>query len=243
LFARILLPEEHLTMPVLLAVKRAAVIAKFLVTRAGFLYAQRVRGFTIPDEPRFNPESTPLFLDLLRSCRAYLEYGAGGSTVLAARLGKPFVSADTDPHFIRAVRAKVGALLPTQHIVHSDIGLTREWGFPVFGKCPTRRELDAWRAYAEEPWRHVDPANSPDLVLVDGRFRVAAALTSLLHLRDRPDATVLVDDYTARPHYRTIEQFARLVETRDHMALFRPDPAANLAALRAELERHATDFW
>jgi hypothetical protein len=230
-------------MSVLLAVKRAAVTAKFLVTRAGFLYAQRVRGFAVPDEPRFNPDSTPLFRDLLRGCGAYLEYGSGGSTVLAARLGKPFVTVETDPHFLRRVREKVGALRPDQHLLHADIGLTREWGFPVFGKCPTRRELEAWRGYAEEPWRHVDPANGPDLVLVDGRFRVAAALTSLLHLRDRPDATLLLDDYLARPHYRTIERFARLVETRDHMALFRPDPTTDLDALRAELERHATNFW
>jgi hypothetical protein len=53
----------------------------------------------------------------------------------------------------------------------------------------------------------------PDLILIDGRFRVACGLAAAL---EAPDATVLVHDYTFRPDYQILEEFfvvTRKVET------------------------------
>ena len=53
----------------------------------------------------------------------------------------------------------------------------------------------------------------PDLVLVDGRFRVACFLASILYAR--PGCRILFDDYAERSYYHTVTRFvppARMIE-------------------------------
>lgn len=51
-----------------------------------FLYRKRTKGFDVPDEPHFDTEATKMFVDLLKNADRYLEFGSGGSTVVAAKL-------------------------------------------------------------------------------------------------------------------------------------------------------------
>lgn len=186
-----------------------------------FASQHRWMDFTIGDRPWLEDESSAVFLHMLEDSRSYLEYGGGGSTVLAAKLNKPFVSVDTDQHYLAAVRRKIGSLAPHQHLVHANIGWTRLCGEPVFKSLGARRQKK-WKAYAELPWKFVAPGSVPDLVMVDGRFRVAAALTSCVHLASVPESRVVVDDYAGRPHYQVIENFARLERMAGRMAIFQP---------------------
>jgi hypothetical protein len=185
-----------------------------------FWLVRQTRGFAIPDAPHFDPESTVLFRELITSCTGYLEYGTGGSTVLAHALKKPFVAIDSDRHFLADVGRKLGPLSPQQHLLHADVGVTGPWGVPVCSR-PTAPRLARWRSYAELPWQRALPGT--DLVLVDGRFRVACALASLRHLTKSSDV-LLVDDYAERPEYWVVEKFARLERMVGRMAVFRPMP-------------------
>lgn len=177
--------------------------------------------FEVGDRPWLDEESRPVFQRLLENCGSYLEYGGGGSTVLAAKLNKPFVSVDTDPQYLQAVRRRIGQLAPHQHLVYADIGWTRLCGEPVFKRLTARRRK-SWKAYVELPWQYLAHGSTPDLVMIDGRFRVAAALTSFVHLAHAPGSRVVVDDYAGRPHYRAIEEFARLESITGRMAVFQP---------------------
>jgi hypothetical protein len=170
-----------------------------------------------------------------------MEYGSGGSTVLAARLGIPFISVETDRFFLQAVRKKIGTLSAEQHLLHADIGpIGPQYGAPLF-KTPTDRRLEMWTAYVSLPWRHLEPGLLPDLVMIDGRFRVAAALTSCAHLVDSPESRILVDDYVGRPHYQSIELYAQLVCTYEHMAVFKP-PSRNSPQLQEAIQRFSADW-
>ncbi len=51
-----------------------------------------------------------------------------------------------------------------------------------------------------------------DLVLIDGRFRVACALKCFLHVGS--DCVVAFDDYLDRPHYHVVGQFYETIDTR-----------------------------
>jgi hypothetical protein len=124
--------------------------------------------------------------------------------------------------FSRAVSRKIGALSLNQRIIHVDIGLTGQWGVPLPNRHPSSRRLRKWRLYPEAPWHFVIEAQSPDLVLVDGRFRVASALTSFAKLASLPHAHVLVDDYKDRPHYHVLESHAKLLAMAGRMAIFQP---------------------
>ena len=62
----------------------------------------------------------------------------------------------------------------------------------------------------------------PELVVIDGRFRVACFLASCVSTT-RP-LQILIDDYCDRPNYQVIERFAKPSERVDRMAVFDVEP-------------------
>jgi hypothetical protein len=206
-----------------------------------FLVRRAVRGVAVPDEPHFDEIATPYFLSLIGHCRLYLEYGSGGSTILAAALNKPFVSVDTDRLFLQSVRRKIGGRTSAQRLLHADIGLTGPWGIPFPAGKPSSRRLNKWKAYARTPWPFISQDNPPDLVLIDGRFRVATALTCCAHLSAPSDVKILVDDYTDRPSYHVIERHAKLDRVLGRMAVFRP-LRGDQSALHEAINQYSADW-
>ena len=92
--------------------------------------------------------------------------------------------------------------------------------------------LNRFRDYVHSPWRH--GSLKPDLVLIDGRFRVACFLHSLLAAA--PATPILFDDYTNRPHYHLVEEFCPIAETEGRQALFRVPAELDREAIGRELE-------
>ena len=203
-----------------------------------FLFRQRIIGFTVPSEPEFDELSKPKFIDLLRRSEFYLEYGSGGSTLLAARIQKRFISVDTDPWFLRSVRRAIGTLAADQKLIHADIGLTGPWGKPMRDTGLSASRLAKWRSYAATPWQDIANDDAPDLVLVDGRFRVSTTLLCCQKLYKNPEARILVDDYAERPEYSVIERHADLIDMVGRMAIFRPRASPD-ASLQEALALHA----
>ncbi|MAO75600.1 MAG: hypothetical protein CL699_04770, partial [Chloroflexi bacterium] len=69
--------------------------------------------------------------------------------------------------------------------------------------------------YTSSIWNR---AEKPDVVLIDGRFRVACFLKSLLHAP--PNTVILFDDYINRPHYHVVEEFLTPDQTCGRQASF-----------------------
>ncbi|STQ91429.1 hypothetical protein [Iodobacter fluviatilis] len=135
----------------------------------------------------------------LTSAQSYLEYGMGGSTILAAQLGvQRIVAIDSSQEWAAKVGTQIAPLQsPSQiELLHAPIGKTMEWGFPENTQMQSQ-----WPDYYSKPWRF---ARDVDLVLIDGRFRVPCFLYSLLQLQ--PGAIILWDDYVERSEYHSIEQ-------------------------------------
>lgn len=211
---------------------------------ASFLFSQRVIGFKVGDAPEFEAASAPLFTERLNDAGSYLEFGSGGSTVLAAQIGKPLVVVESDPIFLAAVQRKLREAGVTngavQTLLHADIGLTEAWGTPVFRANGSERAAQ-WRRYAEAPWETLAKLPGPHLVLVDGRFRVACALSAVKFLRDRA-GEILIDDYLDRPHYRVVERYLRLERMAGRMALMRLRGDIDFDALDRDIEAHYADW-
>jgi hypothetical protein len=205
-----------------------------------FAVQQRRMGFEIGDHPWLDEESSPVFERMIENCSSYLEYGSGGSTVFAARLNKPFVTVDTDRFFLEAVRRKIERLASDQHLLYGNIGWTTEYGYPIF-TTPRASRQKKWKAYIEMPWLYLESGRFPDLVMIDGRFRVAAALTSCLHLAQSPaKSKIVIDDYAERPQYHVIEKYLRLVGMAGRMAIFESTPQ-NSANIREVIQQHLAD--
>lgn len=164
--------------------------------------------------------------DLLASLYArhdvILEYGTGGSTRLAASQAHSLVmGVESDRAWAEDLEAGIRRDYPEANLrLHwVDVGPTGKWGRP--------RNDSGWRGYHlyplsvwDQPWfRH------PDLVLVDGRFRVGCLLATLFRIT-RP-VTLLFDDYADRPHYAAaVEPFVRPVSVTGRMARFELQPTA-----------------
>lgn len=214
--------------------------ASELLNHLKFIYNQRVGGFSVSEMPHFDQDGLTHFMGRLSESISYLEYGCGGSTFQAARLRKEFVSIEGDPFFLRAVRKKIlddfGQI--SGNLIYADIGLTGKWGYPLLKK-PTIARLRRWRDYAEKPWRLIK--SIPDLILIDGRFRVHCALYSISKTRNH-EVEILFDDYERRDHYREIEKFAQLTQMQGRMAVFRPKVSIDIADLHSSIEKYSRDY-
>ncbi|CAN1525222.1 hypothetical protein MCEORH2_01250 [Methylophilaceae bacterium] len=215
-----------------------------IINAVKFFYVQRVIGFDVPTEPHFDEDSIKLFNDKLKSCNHYLEWGTGGSTFAAAKLGKKFIAIDSDRFFLKAVKTKIinngYALKNDQVFYFADIGLTKEWGQPLFQRQSKSRQR-RWAMYSDIPVTKIN-SFSPDLVLIDGRFRVACALKALRYLHLKDGFTILVDDYVDRSEYKEIERFANLVQLEGRMAVFKKKTNIDLIELDYAIKEYITDF-
>ncbi|SIS92375.1 hypothetical protein SAMN05421759_106163 [Roseivivax lentus] len=150
-----------------------------------------------------------------------LEYGSGGSTVMAAEMpGKHVFTVESDRAWAEMMRAWFSAHPPASgsevDVIWSDIGQTREWGQPV--------DDSEWKRYPRYPlevWG-LEEFRQPQVVLVDGRFRQGCALAA--KYLARAPVTVLFDDYLHRKHYHQVEAFLGRPEITGRMARFDVTP-------------------
>ncbi|MDO5657524.1 MAG: hypothetical protein Q4G36_04300 [Paracoccus sp. (in: a-proteobacteria)] len=168
----------------------------------------------------FMPEAETAHLrSVYEEADVILEYGSGGSTQMAAQMPQKFImSSESDKEWARSLRHKLSlAKVQSRVIVHHvDIGETGPWGRP--------QSSLAWRKFFRYPndiWDQVW-FRHPDVILIDGRFRVACLVTSMLRI-ERP-TLVLFDDYGVRPLYHEIEDLIRPRRMIGRMAEFMIEP-------------------
>ncbi len=200
----------------------------------------RIQSRRPPLTPHLDPEVIALFEALDDSTR-YFEWGAGGSTKLAAMSGAEMViSVESKARWIENVmanrRIKEALAAGRFRLHHADIGPTRKWGYPV---QPVTREQAA--GYHSRPWFD-ELALAPDarwFVLVDGRFRTACALNVVL---SGVRGTMVIDDYVMRDEYAELVSVIGEPELISRSALWRlPIASFDRAAATALLEQVYVD--
>ncbi|QNN67126.1 hypothetical protein H9L13_10915 [Sphingomonas lutea] len=184
---------------------------------ARFLYVQRVRGFDPPTDPHFDEDTQQFFKEALAKASLYLEYGSGGSTILADRLGVRTISVEGDRFYAKAVRSAL-RLNSSVRIIAPHMGITGEWSMPLF------RAAQKGRRYVEAPFSCLNSACA-DLVLVDGRYRIACTLAAAKKASETGTvATIIVDDYRDRPQYSVLEKYLGVPKCVGRSAVFRVRP-------------------
>ncbi len=153
-----------------------------------------------------------------------LEYGSGGSTVLAANMtDKKIFSVESDKAWSENLRSGLAARkheTTSFQMHHVDIGETKKWGKAVSDKN--------WRDYWKYPmsvWQR-DDFQQPDVILVDGLYRPACVVTAMLMTNAKVD--LLFDDFMnprknwqeVRPRFEALGVFIEPVEICGRMARF-----------------------
>lgn len=131
-----------------------------------------------------------------------LEYGSGGSTVMAAELGAEVWAVESDAGWARRMQDWFAAnpAAGRARVLHADIGPTKAWGHPADDS-----HFRHWPDYPQAVWEHADFPH-PDVVLVDGRFRLACFLTVAFRILRK--VTLFFDDYRGRAAYHAAETLA-----------------------------------
>jgi hypothetical protein len=158
-----------------------------------------------------------LFTTLLAHSKTMLEFGCGGSTVLANSLGVQTFSVENQIAFsLRTQRLLASKFsgIPRIKPVFIDVppGSTLKWGYPdsVNAQC-ARYHTDVWQLL---------PAGVPDLVLIDGRFRMACILKTIQHV---PNSVILLHD-SLRESYKEFHRFCYLKQLVDELAILTIKP-------------------
>lgn len=184
------------------------------------------------------------FVQDLNNSSSYLEFGSGASTLVASESNvKRIVSIESDRDFLAAVRVQIAAQQDVNteiDYLYADIGPTGPWGVPLF-KSRLWRMRERWPNYSLVPWIELGSDFRADLVLVDGRFRVACALAVIINQADS-NWKLLVDDFAERPEYFPIKDFSELVEMRGRMAVFKPRVGLNVRSAKLALQYFQRDW-
>ena len=148
----------------------------------------------------------------------YLEFGSGYSTTLALKQnGIEIISVESDPAYLERLQKFTSSLPKVSNsleFLHADIGPTKEWGYPVdsIGKS-------VFLNYTNEIWKQLKIKKfKPDLIFIDGRFRVASFLMSLM---EAPGAQIIFDDYMDRPEYQLVQDLLPLSFSVGRLGVFR----------------------
>lgn len=180
-------------------------------------------------QPHMSAAEVAQFELSLAGRASLLEFGCGGSTIVAARQVRQIISVDSDPAWLAKVQAEIADEAVDFTPFHADIGPVGDWGYPV-----DTAKLRDWPRYHTHIWRRL--SGSPDAVLIDGRFRVACLLQAVIHCK--PDCIFLFHDFPDRTHYHVVLRHVDILTRVDTLAVLRTKGQVDGKAVLHDLFDH-----
>lgn len=150
-----------------------------------------------------------LFIEAVTSAQVYGEYGMGASTRWVARHSQAKIAAvDTAWAWVEDTRRRIDD--DRHSLKWVDVGPVENFGMPCgFSK------RHAFRDYVDAIWIQEE---QPDVILIDGRFRLSCWFESVL--RARAGTRIIFDDYVERQPFHIVEDYLRPERTNGRQALF-----------------------
>ena len=183
----------------------------------------------LADNNRLFDGSDEMFKRHVADIKTYGEYGVGLSTKWILRETDAIAhSVDTDLGWVTLVQLECDNT-KRLNAQFCDVGPVQDWGWPT-----DYAKRNNFSTYTRAWWAD---GVRPDLVLVDGRFRVCCFLTSLKYAE--PSTKIIFDDYFNRPQYHLVEEYLKPVEKCNRQALFiKPsDTDLDMAALDRAIDQ------
>jgi len=144
-------------------------------------------------------KSNLYFEKYLKKSKFYLEYGSGASTFFAKKNKKKFISLEADKSFYSFLKKNI------KQIKYLDIGPTKYFSIPILPTYMIRKKINYYSNYLTNIYN--SQGVIPDLILIDGRFRILTTLKIIRFLKKKKaqNITIIIDDYLKRRHYKNIE--------------------------------------
>lgn len=167
--------------------------------------------------PHMSEAEIGLLEKVLPDAAKVLEFGSGGSSqFFLEHQVRSLMSIESDKLWLEKLLTNPAVFTYHQNGVwtplHINIGPVGEWGVPLY-KHPKVNWLD----YHQHCWR-VSKDNSFDLVLIDGRFRVACTCQTLLRCKNE-NVLLVIHDFWNRPVYHIVLDFLEVADKADTLAV------------------------
>ena len=159
-------------------------------------------------KPMMSDKDIKAFSYFMKPENIYFEFGSGGSTNLASYFKLKTYSVESD--------IKWHAKLKSSSIIANYI--TVSLNNTSFGYPGNNTNINDWKKYIQAYKKEFNA----DVILIDGRFRVACALDIFSKIKN--NTMVLIHDYENRKHYHIIEKFYIKIKSWDILALFIKNP-------------------
>lgn len=177
--------------------------------------AEEALATTLTAQPAMSEAEISCYGSLLDRAYSVVEFGAGGSTLYAVTRGVPrIVSVESNPGWIERLRSNAEIATVEKEgrltLIHADVGLVTRYGAPA-----DTAMSDKWPGYPLAPW---ESCSKPDLVLIDGRFRVACIAQAVLHR----STLIAVHDFWTRPDYHEALRVLEWISSIGSLGVFRP---------------------
>ena len=148
-----------------------------------------------------NNNTNSFFLDKLKKSKFYFEYGSGSSTLIANDLNKKFISIELDKKYYLELKKKI----KNDQVKFFNIGPVGEFSYPIF---KLKKKIVN---YINSIDTYLSDEDYPDLILIDGRFRIACCLNILKHIQKKSlKVLILLDDYEKRESYKILNKFFKI---------------------------------
>ena len=156
-----------------------------------------------------------LFKNLISEVKTYFEYGCGKSTeYMYKKSNASIFSVDTSKEWAaKTLNLSKDSNRERLNVKWIDVGDVADWGYPI-----SFEKKQNFVKYANWFWEF---GLKPDLVVIDGRFRILCFLTSIKFASI--GTQIIFDDYTNRPFYHVAEDFLKIKDTCGRQALFEVD--------------------
>jgi hypothetical protein len=145
-----------------------------------------------------------LFKNKIKDSNCYFEWGMGGSTFDSLKYSSAKVytvesSAEWLDHMKKWAFIRKNIANGRLHCFYIDIGDTVKWGSPA-DKSRKSNFPGISQVISDK-----NISQKVDVVLVDGRFRVACALMAVLNCRK--DTTIMIHDFPTRKKYHVLLKY------------------------------------
>ena len=158
-------------------------------------------------EPNFNPNDIHMFYEILNNSTHYFEYGSGGSTFQASIRNniKTIHSVESDPEWYNNVCKIIQKNKPITLMYRHLNTTSNTWGYPGEG-CLIEHAKEYSNAICS--LSEIE-ANRLDMILIDGRFRVACCLNCFDMIST--ECKIVFDDFINRPQYHIVLEFYDII--------------------------------
>tara|TARA_Y100000816_G_C26055656_1_gene553940 strand:+ start:521 stop:1183 length:663 start_codon:yes stop_codon:yes gene_type:complete len=182
-------------------------IYNFIIYILRYLSIVKFSKYKVSDNINFGSKiANNFFIKSIKNSKSYFEYGSGNSTMYAKKLKKNFLSIETDKSFYNFMKKK-----NIKNIIYCNIGPTKYYSYPILPIFLIKPLVENYGNKIEIFFKKTKKI--PDLILIDGRFRVfvTLAVIKFCSLNNKKlNTVIIIDDFKDRKSYHILKNILKI---------------------------------